>query len=199
MSGPDELLRLDYGETTQVVRLLTDIRFKLLALVPSLAGTGVAVLSMQSSPAARFTVGLVGLAATLGIFVYELRNTQLYDAAVHRAKFLEQRLAFPSAAGGVSGGVYSERPRRTVRLLGVMLVWHDRGLALVYGAAVAGWAYLVGWGGLALVQAGHTRAWGAAIGVAAGLAAIVQVERVEIRPEKAGAPAGDSAPALSPK
>jgi hypothetical protein len=41
----DDRLRLDYEQTTQLIRTLTDIRFKLLAFVPTIAGA---------------TVGLVG-------------------------------------------------------------------------------------------------------------------------------------------
>ena len=119
MAEPTDLLRLDYAETAQVVRMLTDIRFKLIAFVPTVAGVALGLLSAQTSPAARFTVGLVGLAATVGILVYELRNTQLHEAALRRAQFLERRLGFPPTREGSVGGVYGERPSRTLRLLGV--------------------------------------------------------------------------------
>jgi hypothetical protein len=133
----DELLRLDYGETTQLLRALTEVRFRLLAFVPTIAGAAIAFLAHPSSAAELIAVGLVGLAATLGIFMYELRNTQLYDAALHRVRFLEQRLALPSALGGeATGGLYSERPSRPIRLFGVVTAWHVRAIVLVYAAAL---------------------------------------------------------------
>jgi hypothetical protein len=38
MSDVDERLRLDYDQTTDLVRTLTDVRFKLLAFVPTISG-----------------------------------------------------------------------------------------------------------------------------------------------------------------
>ncbi len=189
--GDDELLRLDYGETTQMIRALTDIRFRLLAFVPTLAGAAIALLAHPNSAAELLAIGLVGLLATLGIFTYELRNTQLYDAAVHRAAFLERRLGLPSALGEGPGGFYSERPSRSVRLFGAVTVWHDRGLALVYAAALGGWGYLVGWGLLRALDVAHPREWGGAVGGAVALLVVLEAQRVERRPGKAGEPAAD--------
>jgi hypothetical protein len=38
VSDMDESLRLDYDQTTDLVRTLTDVRFKLLAFVPTISG-----------------------------------------------------------------------------------------------------------------------------------------------------------------
>ena len=144
---PEDLLRLDYAQTTDFLRTLGDVRFKLLALVPTLSGAAVAVVGHPSSASELLAVGLLGLVATLGILLYELRNTELYDYAIRRAQHAERELGLPSLADG-AGGLFSERPGRTLRLFGVAPVDRDRGLGLVYSAAVAGWAYLVAWGAL---------------------------------------------------
>jgi len=80
-----------------------------------------------------------------------------------------------------------KRPGRTVRLFGIAPTGHDRGLALVYGAALAGWSYLFGWGGLHALGVGNAKETGAAIGVALGLVVIVELLRIDVRPEETGA------------
>ena len=73
----EEKLKLDYEQTHQLIRVFTDIRFKLLAFVPTLTGAAVALLSNVDNRATTFTVGLLGLFVTLGIVFYEMRNTVL--------------------------------------------------------------------------------------------------------------------------
>jgi hypothetical protein len=183
-----ELARLDYEQTTQLVRALTEVRFKLLAFVPTIAGAAVAFLSDQPTAGALLAVGLLGLIATLGIFVYELRNSQLYDAAVHRAKVLERRLEIRSVRDEMlAAGVFGERPGRSMRLFGRAAVCHDRGLGLVYAAALAGWTYLVAWGALALADLPGARNMGGLLGVAAGVFVVYEVDRLDRRADKAGA------------
>jgi hypothetical protein len=138
----DERLRLDYGQTTGLLRDLNDVRFKLLAFVPTVSGAAVALLSRNPDTAELVGVGAIGLAATVGIVLYELANAQLYDYAAARAR----ELGLPAAK-------------------------HNSGLALVYGAAIGGWSYLLAWGAL--------HAWGVdeaqRIGGLVGLVAAVGV------------------------
>ena len=184
-----ELERLDYEQTAQLVRALTEVRFKLLAFVPTIAGAAVAFTSEPDNPGALLALGSLGLVATLGIFVYELRNSQLYDAAVHRAEVLERRLGIRSIADETRiGGVFGERPDRSLRLFGRAAVWHDRGLALVYAAALAGWTYLVGWGVVALTGLPGARSVGGLLGVAAAVLVLFEVQRLDRRSAEAGAP-----------
>ena len=141
-----ELLKLDYQQTTDMLRSLTDVRFKLLALVPTLSGAAVAVLGHPSSAAELLAIGLLGLIATLGILLYELRNTQLSEYGLRRARNLEAQLGLRAPDGGAAlgagpgaaGGLFSQRPTPTLRLFGLAPIDRDRGLALVYGAALAG-------------------------------------------------------------
>lgn len=190
-----ELLRLDYQQTTDMLRSLTDVRFKLLALVPTLSGAAVAVLGHPGSAAELLAVGLLGLIATLGILLYELRNTQLSEYGMRRARQIEAQLGLGGGPGagadagpggstgpGAAGGLFSGRPTQTLRLFGLAPIDRDRALALVYGAALAGWTYLVAWGALRGLDVGAARKLGAGIGAAAGLLVIAEVVRVHRPP-----------------
>ena len=180
-SNRTDLLRLDYDHTLDQLRTLTDVRFKLLALVPTLSGVAIGLLGRPKSAAELLGVGLLGLCATLGILFYELRNTQLSDYATQRAKAVERELGLVSAFGAAGpGGLYSERPDRSVHVLGVEL-GHDRGLSLVYGAALAGWGYLVSWGALRALDVARPRAIGGIIGVCVGFVVVAALLRVTVR------------------
>jgi hypothetical protein len=178
----DDRLRLDYEQTTQYLRTLIDVRFRLLAFVPTVTGVAVAVIGRPRPAAELLGVGVLGLLATLGIFVYELRNTQISGTLIRRAAELEHQLHLPSSLGGQPyGGLYTERPGITVQLLGFLPVSHGLGLALVYSAAIAGWSYLVAWGGLAALDAPEPQGAGAALGAVAGVVALFEVERFHRR------------------
>jgi hypothetical protein len=176
----DDRLRIDYDQTTELLRTLIDVRFKLLAFVPTISGAAVAFFGRPRPAAELLAVGLLGLLATLGIFVYELHNSRIYGATVARAGELERLLEFPSAnAPGTPGGLYAEQPAKDVRLYGLMSVWQDRGLGFVYGAAFAGWTYLVVWGALRALDAPGARKIGALLGAAAAVAVIAEVDRFD--------------------
>jgi hypothetical protein len=190
MLDADDRLRLDYDQTNQLLRALMDVRFKLLAFVPTVSGAAVALLGRPRPAAELVGVGVLGLVATLGVFVYELRNSQLLDALVYRAGELERLLGLRSVLGSHgAGGLFSERPPHSLRLARFLPpVGHDRGLSLVYAAALAGWTYLVAWGTLAALEIPEPRGSGAVIGAAAGLLVLLLVERMDRRPDKTGAP-----------
>jgi hypothetical protein len=179
----EEHLRFEYERTIDVLRSLTDVRFKLLALVPTLAGTGVAFLGRSASAAQLLAVGLLGLAATLGVLLYELGNQRTAEQAVRRADELETRLGL-DALHGLSGS-------------GGLARMH--GLALVYGAALAGWTYAVAWGGLRALDVGDARRTGGAIGIAVGIAALVDLVRIGRRRRGADAPADAGASVTAPR
>lgn len=72
----DDRLRLDYEQTAQLLRTLTDIRFKLIAFVPTFAGASVGFFARSRPAVELLAIGVLGLVATLGIFLYELRNSK---------------------------------------------------------------------------------------------------------------------------
>lgn len=169
MTEDRDRLALDYQTTVELFKTLADIRFRLLALVPAIAGTALALLD-DAEPETQLAVGLLGFTATLGILIYELRNSQMYNWAVHRARYIERRLRFERSALGspTPAGVFGERPRPSYRLAALVTVKHDRGLALVYGAATAGWSFLIVRSGLDIAAslASRTDYW-IALGAAA--------------------------------
>jgi hypothetical protein len=162
-------LRLDYDQTTELIRTLTDVRFKLLAFVPTITGAAVALVGRGHSAAELLAVGSLGLVATSGIVIYELRNTQLHDYAMRRAKDLEQRLGI---------GLYREEPSGELTVFGVVTAAHDRGLALVYSVAIAGWSYLVAWGALHAAGAGNAQVIGGILAAAVGILLVLEFLRV---------------------
>jgi hypothetical protein len=167
----DDRLRLDYDQTTGLLRMLTDIRFKLIAFVPAIAAAAVGFFGKPRAAVELLAIGLLGLTATLGILMYELRNSQIYAAAAKRAVDLERQL-------GLTGGLYSDTPPATMRLAGVFPATRLAGLGLVYGAALAGWSYLVSWGFLRAVHLGDARAAGLVIGALVGAGVSSEVMRV---------------------
>lgn len=132
-------LKMDYEQTLATWRMLVDLRFRLLAFVPAIAGVLIA-LGNRSRSATSALVALLGLAALFGIIMYDLRNSQFHDAVIHRAKELEKALVLSRLSDkGAAGGLMNERPRDRYRLAGVE-VWHDRALFVVYAASAAGLA-----------------------------------------------------------
>jgi hypothetical protein len=169
MDESNDALRLDYEQTTKLMRMLTDMRFKLLAFVPTIAGAAVGSMGSGHSASDLLAIGLLGLVATVGVLLHELRNSELYESIIERAVDLEQRLGL---------GLLSRRPQKRATLFGVVSARHERGIGLVYGAALAGWTYLFVWGALRAVDVGGAGEIGAVVGVIVGAAVVVEVERL---------------------
>lgn len=161
LNGNDNL-RLDYEQTCQQIRILTDVRFKLLAFVPTLTGVAVALLEKSVTAQIALAVSLLGLLVTLGIVIYDLRNTTIYDASIHRAKWLEVKLGLPvltrqmlsQEKQELLGGLFNERPSRKnlPKLFNKLELWHDLALALVYGVSFGGWAFILFYSVLTLLK-----------------------------------------------
>jgi hypothetical protein len=177
---PAERLRLDYDQTSELVRTLMDIRFKLLAFVPTIAGAAVALVGAGKPTGAELLgIGILGLVATLGVLLYELRNTQVYSATLSRARTLERLLGF-GADGGHTGpaDLLAQRPASPGWPAAIASFGQERAVAVVYGAALTGWSYLVAWGALRATGAGSARGVGAVIGVVVGALVLFEVDRI---------------------
>ncbi|HEX4929911.1 MAG TPA: hypothetical protein VFV62_04310 [Gaiellaceae bacterium] len=164
-----EALRLDYDQTTTFIHSFTDVRIKLLAFVPTISGAAVGLLGDPRPAAELIGVSLLGLVATLGIFVYELRNAQLYDGLVQRARELERLLGLPTVQGLQGAGGVLAAPSRWFA--------HDRGWALVYSAAIAGWSYLAAWGFLRWMLVDSAQTVAAVTGLVVGFLVVAGLER----------------------
>lgn len=152
-------LEVEYAEINGNFRHLADIRFKLIAFLPVLGGVAVFALSLAgfSATAARHpapdailwlvvAVSMFGFAATLGVTTYDQRNSELYNALIHRAKFLEREFRSEVSPGSLrpdasSGGHFNERPPRGRKLFKRWSIGHDTALALVYGPVLGGWVF----------------------------------------------------------
>src|SRR5262249_30281782 len=102
------------------------------------------------------------------------------DYAVRRAQRLEAEMQI-SMTANTPGGLFSDRPSGTVRLFGVTAN-RDRGLALVYSAALGGWTYLVTSGALRVAHLRHARSIGVAIGLAAAILVLTELIRIHPSP-----------------
>lgn len=164
-----EALFAEYGEVVGNFRLLTDIRFKLLALLP-LAAAAAAALQASTDERSDAWLAMLGLSAfglvvTAGLMSYNDRNDQLYGELVGRAAAIERELGLPD-------GAFAHRPNPWFSLRMGERTWpvnHGRSVAVIYGASVALWLFGVLDFALRVASgAAHTDEWA----VAAALAAV---------------------------
>ena len=142
-------LSLDYQQTSQYIQLLTNIRFLPLTLLPGLTGAAVTILTRFDNPRTALTVGLMGLFGSLGLILFDVHNTALRDAAVHRAKGIERSLRLATfAKHAQAGGLFNESPDRIAVTepkpsKKPLVLRNVRIVALVYGVVVGGWMHVI--------------------------------------------------------
>lgn len=130
--GNRDLLLKMYDQAAQTWRELISVRFKLFALVPTVSLLLLTtVLSTEGlgkglSLQLKLFISVLGLAVTMGLLVYELRNSALHDDLISRARKIEDAL-------GVDTGLFRGR------LKGSALIRHGTAMALIYGASLAAW------------------------------------------------------------
>ena len=130
----DASLLAEYHEVCNNFRLLTDIRFKLLALLPIGTGAGIALTASARPDIKTSLIGLFGFVVTSSAALYNMRNDQLYNELVSRAAQLERLL-------GLKEGAFAQRPR-TWRQVGPFMVSHDK-IWWIYLSSLAAWLYTV--------------------------------------------------------
>jgi len=147
--GYTDAWKAEYDQINDNFRMLAEIRFKLLAFVPTLGGVAVFLLSKMTvegiSPVvgglaaanSDATVGFVsalGFLATLGITFYDQRNSELYGLLVRRGRQLEEKLTPPmrNFAGRCDASRY---------LFGFLRMKHDTGLGLIYAPILGAWFF----------------------------------------------------------
>jgi len=124
-------------ETCESRRRLLDIRFKLLGMVPAVSfvfiGTLLSSEGLLKSVDARFRIALaiLGVVATLGLLIYELRNSNLYNDLGSRARRIEYEL-------GVHTGQFLGRLKCQN-----LVVDHRFAVDLIYVAALVAWLICV--------------------------------------------------------
>lgn len=157
MAETNELavLKMEYEQVNENFRMLADIRFKLLALVPTLGGAAIYVLSSMivtdkqvgnREYLVAFMISMIGFVATLGILFYDQRNTELYNELIGRANDLEKLLKIPAK------GQFRQRPSRSRFLFKWFSMGHDVGLAMIYGPVLGAWLFPLAYAGHSFLQ-----------------------------------------------
>jgi hypothetical protein len=127
-SQKPEILSMLYREVFSGWHMLTDVRFKLLGLIPVISG--VVLFSLLSNKAdgpstlARLGIALFGLLITIALFVYDKRNSELYDDIISRGRKIEEEL-------GIDTGLFLGRRESAHKL-----IKHDIATNLIYGTAL---------------------------------------------------------------
>jgi hypothetical protein len=112
--------------------MLVDVRFKLLALVPTASLLSLAAVIGTAEPSKIFTpqvqllFSVLGLIVTLGLLVYDRRNSELHDDLISRGRKIEDEL-------GVDTCIFRGRK------LAKGIIKHDNATNLLYGAAIVAW------------------------------------------------------------
>lgn len=115
-------------------RTLTDVRFKLLALLPALSVLAWSQIIRDGVPEiGRSLIAVAGLAISIGLWIYDTRNDGLYNELISRARRIELEL-------GVDTGMFRGRPKPSG-------FWIRHGVAtgVIYGTVILGWVVLLVW------------------------------------------------------
>ncbi len=145
-----EALLKEYGEVSNLFRTLTDIRFKLLGVLPVASAATVAFGTSGcgfDQAGIPIALAVFGLATVVGVVTYNTRNDQLYNELVGRAAAIERSIGLPD-------GAFSNRPRPWLRFKFGPWTWridHGSGVATIYAATIAFWLYLTMDAGLRLI------------------------------------------------
>jgi hypothetical protein len=158
--GSGEVLKMLYGEVCNTWRQLTDVRFRLLALVPAvsifvIASLLVTDITKQVTPAAATSAAatenitakqlnpvillgfaIAGFLVSTALYTYEKRNTELYNDLISRGRKIETEL-------GVDTGLFRGRLESSRKLAWFLPVKHDVAINVVYGTTIIAW-FLVG-------------------------------------------------------
>ena len=134
-SNRSDALLAEYREVSNNFRMLTEIRFKLLAFLPVAAAAATAVLARGNATTLTLAFSLFGLVVTIGLVTYNTRNDQLYDTLVARAAAIERYLGIPD-------GAFANRPRSWFQPVhGRWKVDHRPAVSTIYIASIALWLF----------------------------------------------------------
>jgi hypothetical protein len=156
-----EMLLKLYDKTYESWKMLTDVRFKLVGLIPIVSITVLLSLLAENEKEAslptaarlpivvgRGLVAVFGYAVTLGLFIYEKRNTELYDDLVSRGRRIEAELGYHT-------GHFLGRKKSTKKLSDYVpeplplcderkvSIQHDTAIDLIYFASMIAWLLVV--------------------------------------------------------
>lgn len=153
-----QALLAEYAEVNSNFRLLTDIRFKLLAFIPLAVAAAVAAANVaggggggSGAQVRLLALLLFGLAVSVALATYNARNDQIYVWLVQRGGQIEREL-------GIFDGSFVHRPNTWFDVSAGPLHWpvgHAASIGGIYAAAIALWLG-------ASLATGAQLAWGSA-------------------------------------
>jgi hypothetical protein len=121
-----------YAEVCQGWRTLTDVRFKLLGLLPIVSVAVFITIMSKGTVGSSLTgpaqtiIALFGLIVTYAVWLYDQRNTELYNDLVGRGRQIEAELGIHT--GHFRGRIIAEKPKQ-----------HDFAINIIYLSAGIGW------------------------------------------------------------
>jgi hypothetical protein len=146
-----ESVRSAYEQLCISYRAIDDFRAKLLGFLPVVTGGGLLILTGRGDGLSQelfLPAGVFGVAVTLGLFAYEVYGIKKCHALIKAGVALESSLGlvkspdprFPQSLG--PPGQFQDRPREVLGYVNEPFA-----AAIIYPAAVAGWAYLAAYRG----------------------------------------------------
>ena len=124
----ERLLLALYAEVVGSWKDLHEVRFRLLGLLPLVTIGTLTFASGEGSRLALWSLAVfaLGLCVSFGLFIYDKRNSELYDDLISRGRKIEAELA-------ILNGVFRGRldPKGWIR--------HDVATNLIYASVMVGW------------------------------------------------------------
>jgi hypothetical protein len=120
-----------YEKLVDNVKQLEDVRFKLLAIVPSVSAIGIKELyAVNCENHVKVFFAILGIVITFSIFIFELRNRQIIKALNKRKVALEDEMNVPTK-------VFIQN------LQSSGIVTHRFSMNLIYITAIVSWLFFL--------------------------------------------------------
>jgi hypothetical protein len=120
-----------YEKLVDNVKQLEDVRFKLLAIVPSVSAIGIKELyAVNCENHVKVFFAILGIVITFSIFIFELRNRQIIKALNKRKVALEDEMNVPTK-------VFIQD------LQSSGIVTHRFSMNLIYITAIVSWLFFL--------------------------------------------------------
>jgi hypothetical protein len=137
-NATSETLLAIYAQICDTWRTLTDVRFKLLALVPPVAALALfAVITPKglfegAGDVVRVMAAIFGLLVSLALYIYDQRNSELYNDLVSRGRRAEMELGLDT---GIFLGRKDPKPGSLIK--------HGTATTLIYWTVLAAWIFAI--------------------------------------------------------